>query len=120
MYQYNVGPTLTPLSGAAEKTACGLLLTEPSPNDSHHIPPDGKHPFGCDYGDRAAAEDTAREVRLLRRRGVRVAAVFMGEDPSTPGAEEIYEKNLVRIRSMGQLAGAAGALIRRKIQELSD
>ena len=119
MYQYNVGPTLTPLSGAAEETACGLLLTDVSPNDSHHIPPDGKHPFGCDYGDRAA-EDTAWEVRSLRRRGVRVAAVFMGEDPSVPGAEAIYEKNLVRIRSMGQLAGAAGALIRREIQELSD
>ena len=92
MYQYNVGPTLTPLSGAAEETACGLLLTDVSPNDSHHIPPDGKHPFGCDYGDRAAVEDTAREVRSLRRRGVRVAAVFMGEDLSVPGAEEIYEK----------------------------
>lgn len=65
---------------------------DPGPNDSHHIPPDGKHPFGCDYGDRAAVEDTAREVRSLRRRGVRVAAVFMGEDPSVPGAEEIYEK----------------------------
>ena len=119
MYQYNVGPTLTPLSGAAEETACGLLLTDVSPNDSHHIPPDGKHPFGCDYGDRAV-EDTAREVRSLRRRSVRVAAVFMGEDLSVPGAEEIYEKNLVRIRSMGQLAGATGALIRREIQELSD
>ncbi len=93
---------------------------DPGPNDSHHIPPDGKHPFGCDYGDRAAVEDTVREVRSLRRRGVRVAAVFMVEDPSVPGAEEIYEKNLVRIRSMGQLAGAAGALIRREIQELSD
>ena len=87
---------------------------DPGPNDSHHIPPDGKHPFGCDYGDRAA-EDTAREVRSLRRRGVRVAAVFMGEDLSVPGAE-----NLVRIRSMDQLAGAAGALIRREIQEPSD
>ena len=64
---------------------------DPGHNDSHHIPPDGKHPFGCDYGDRAA-EDTAREVRSLRRRSVRVAAVFMGEDLSVPGAEEIYEK----------------------------
>ena len=31
MYQYNVGPTLTPLSGAAEETACGLLLLTPAP-----------------------------------------------------------------------------------------
>ena len=39
---------------------------------------------------------------------------------SVPGAEKIYGKNLARIRSMDQLAGAAGALIRREIQDLSD
>ena len=108
------------LRSAPEERHLLLLLTDASPNDSHRIPPDGKHPFGCDYGDRAAVEDTAREVRSLRRKSVRVAAVFMGEDMSVPSAEEIYGKNLARIRSMDQLAGAAGALIRREIQDLSD
>ena len=65
-------------------------------------------------------EDTAREVRALRQKNVRVAAVFTGEDRSAGDAEEIYGRSLARIRTMDQLAGAAGALIRREIQELSD
>ena len=65
-------------------------------------------------------EDAAQEVRALRRRGVRVAAVFMGETGSVPAAEEIYGRSLARIRSMDQLAGAAGTLIQNEIRELSD
>ena len=97
-----------------------LLLTDASPNDSHRIPPNGKNPLGRDYSDRAAVEDAAQEVRALRRRGVRVAAVFMGENSSVPAAEEIYGRSLARIRSMDQLAGAAGTLIQNEIRELSD
>lgn len=97
-----------------------LLLTDASPNDSHRIPPDGKNPFGRDYGDQPAVEDAAREVRALRGRGIRVAAVFMGESMSVPAAETIYGKSLTRIRGMDQLAGAAGALIQNEIRELSD
>ena len=97
-----------------------LLLTDASPNDSHRIPPGGAYPLGRDYADRAAVEDTAREVRALRQKNVRVAAVFTGEDRSAGDAEEIYGRSLARIRTMDQLAGAAGALIRREIQELSD
>lgn len=97
-----------------------LLLTGASPNDSHRIPPDGQHPFSRDYSGRATVENTAREVRSLRRKGIRVAAVFMGETLSVPNAEEIYGKNWACIRSMDQLAGAAGALIRHEIQELSN
>ena len=59
-----------------------LLLTDASPNDSHRIPPGGAYPLGRDYADRAAVEDTAREVRALRQKNVRVAAVFTGEDRS--------------------------------------
>lgn len=97
-----------------------LLLTDASPNDSHRIPPDGRNPFGRDYGDQAAVEDAAREVRALRRRGVRVAAVFMGEPMSVPASETIYGRSLARIRGMDQLAAAAGALIQNEIRELSD
>ena len=97
-----------------------LLLTDASPNDSHRIPPGGAYPLGRDYADRAAVEDTAREVRALRQKNVRVAAVFTGEDRSAGDAETIYGRSLARIRTMDQLAGAAGALIRREIQELVD
>ena len=97
-----------------------LLLTDASPNDSHRIPPGGPYPLGRDYADQPAVEDAAREVRALQQKGVRVAAVFMGEDSSAGNAAAIYGRSMARIRTMDQLAGAAGTLIRREIQELSD
>ena len=95
-----------------------LLLTDASPNDSRRIPPGGKHPFGHDYAGAPAAEDAAREVRALRRRGLRVGAVFMGPNFNAPAAETIYGTSLARIRSMDQLAAAAGKLIQSELQEL--
>ena len=65
-------------------------------------------------------DDTAAEVRDLRRKGIQVSAVFMGENSSIPAAERIYGKNLARIRGMDQLARAAGRLIQNEIRELGD
>ena len=70
--------------------------------------------------DRTALEDAAAEVRALQRKGLRVSAVFMGEDASAADASRIYGKNMARIRGMDQLARAAGRLIQNEIRELGD
>ena len=57
---------------------------------------------------------------ILRRKGIQVSAVFMGENSSIPAAERIYGKNLARIRGMDQLARAAGQLIQHEIRALGD
>ena len=97
-----------------------ILLTDASPNDSRRIPPSPENPLGRDYGGTFGVDDAAAEVRQLRRKGLRVSAVFMGEDSSIPAAERIYGKNLARIRGMDQLARAAGRLIQNEIRELGD
>ena len=97
-----------------------LLLTDASPNDSHKIPPSDRVPLSRDYDGPAAVQDTAAQVRTLRQQGVRVAAIFMGESASFPDARTIYGRDLVRIRRMDELAGAAGKLIQQEIAELSD
>ena len=68
----------------------------------------------------AGVQDTAEEVRALRQQGVRVAAVFMGENASAPDARTIYGQDLVRIQRMDQLAAAAVKLIQEEIRELSE
>ena len=55
-----------------------------------------------------------------QRMGIRVSAVFMGEDSSAGAAAQIYGKNMARIRGMDQLARAAGRLIQNEIRELGD
>ena len=108
------------LSSAPEEKHLLLVLTDASPNDSHKIPPSGRFPLSRDYDGPAAVQDTAAQVRSLRQQGVRVAAVFMGENSSIPAAERIYGKNLARIRGMDQLARAAGQLIQHEIRALGD
>ena len=76
--------------------------------------------LGRDYGGSAGVEDAAAEVRALQRKGLRVSAVFMGEDASAADASRIYGKNMARIRGMDQLARAAGRLIQNEIRELGD
>lgn len=95
-----------------------LLLTDASPNDSRRIPPGEGHPFGHDYSGSPAVEDSARQVRVLRGKGIRVGAVFMGPEMNLDAARTIYGKNLASIRSIDQLAQAAGRLIQDEIQEL--
>ena len=97
-----------------------ILLTDASPNDSRRIPPSPENPLGRDYGGPYGVDDTAAEVRDLRRKGIQVSAVFMGENSSIPAAERIYGKNLARIRGMDQLARAAGQLIQHEIRALGD
>jgi len=96
-----------------------LLLTDASPNDSHRIPPNSGAPFGQDYDGESAVSDAAAQVRALRRANVSVAAVYMGTDENVRNAGLIYGKSFVRIRSMDQLARAAGGLIQEELRELS-
>ena len=96
-----------------------ILLTDASPDDSHKILPSGKVPLSRDYDGQIGVDDTAAEVRTLRQQGIRVAAVFMGENSSIPAANAIYGRDMARIRRMDQLAAAAGRLIQDEIRELS-
>lgn len=108
----------TLLEGPPDRRRILLVLTDASPSDSRRIPPGGAYPLGHDYDGAPAVKDAAREVRALERRGVRVGAVFMGPAANIPAAESIYGQSLARIRTMDQLAGAAGTLIQREIREL--
>ena len=105
-------------SAPAEKHLL-ILLTDASPDDSHKILPSGKVPLSRDYDGQIGVDDTAEEVRALRAQGIRVAAVFMGENASVPAANAIYGRDLARIRRIDQLAAAAGRLIQDEIRELS-
>ena len=64
--------------------------------------------------------DCIKRTGALQRMGIRVSAVFMGEDSAAGAAAQIYGKNMARIRGMDQLARAAGRLIQNEIRELGD
>ena len=96
-----------------------ILLTDASPNDAHKISEEDSVVFK-DYSDKAGIRDTAREVRSLRKEGIRVLAILNGVFGDSESATQIYGKdNFTRIEKMDQLSQAAGKLIQRQIQELS-
>lgn len=105
-------------SAPAEKHLL-ILLTDASPDDSHKILPSGKVPLSRDYDGQIASTTQRRRCAPCRAQGVRVAAVFMGENASVPAANAIYGRDLARIRRIDQLAAAAGRLIQDEIRELS-
>ena len=78
-------------SGSADRHLL-ILLTDAEPNDSFRIQSSEQFPFGKDYGDEAAVNDTAAEVRALQRKGICVSAVFMGTDAGALKADIIYGK----------------------------
>lgn len=65
-------------------------------------------------------EDTADEVRALRRKGIPGGRHLHGRAGQRPAADQIYGKDLARIRRMDQLAQAAGRLIQDQIRELAN
>ncbi len=96
-----------------------LVLTDANPSDSRRVPPDAKNPLGQRYEGTAGVRDAAAEVRALRGRGIRVAAVFYGRKECFSDARLIYGKELVHMERMDQLAMMAGQLIQNEIRELS-
>lgn len=94
-----------------------ILLTDASPNDDRRLPPDREsgHHLSRDYSGNAGVEDTAAEVRALRRSGIQVMAILNGEDGSTEAARKIYGDDFVRIENIRHLSDAVGTLLLRKM-----
>ena len=97
-----------------------ILLTDASPNDDRRIPPDLENGFftGRDYSGDAGVEDTAAEVRLLKKNGVQVMAILNGEDGSPEAARKIYGEDFVRIENIRHLSDGVGMLLQKQIERM--
>ena len=97
-----------------------MVLTDASPNDDRRIPADPSkgRVLSQDYSGKPGIEDTAREVHVLKQKGVKVMAILNGSDADTLAASRIYQQDYVRIEKPDQLSQAAGVLIQKQIQQL--
>lgn len=102
------------LEGARQRLV--IVLTDGAPLDDAKVAPtapDGTPTAGParDYVGRLAVDDTARAVRELEHAGIRVAAIFYGEDDLVGWARQIYGAGFSRVRSLARLADIAGEAI---------
>lgn len=96
-----------------------ILLSDVNPNDDTSFPSENGVLRGRDYEGKAGVEDTAKEVRLVRQKGVSVLCVFTGKDEEVENAKTIYGQDFARIKSIDHFADAVGDLLQRQIREMA-
>ena len=94
-----------------------IVLTDGSPMDNHPMVGRTREGRERDYLGKAAVNDTAAEVRALRRAGIYVAALYQGPDDYLGPARLIYGSQLVRILRIERMAEAAALLIASTLDE---
>ena len=90
-----------------------LLLSDARPKDIIYINNGSSY---VPYEGEASVENTAKEVRYLKNRGISVLCVFTGSDDDVPTAHQIYGRDFVRIRGYEHFAQAVGSLILTQIR----
>ena len=88
-----------------------VVLTDAAPNDECALS------LYQEYSGRDGITDAQEEVQELKKKGIKVVAVFMGLDYNLHSAGMIYGKNFVRITHASQLAEAISSIIRRQLRD---
>ncbi len=91
-----------------------LVLTDASPQDDQDAG-EGAFYKNKEYTDLLAVQDTAREVRALKQKGIQVIGIFMGSPRGGQVAGEIFGRELVKIQNIGEFSGAVGRILREVI-----
>ncbi len=81
-----------------------IVFSDGLPND---MVSGRNHPVEKYIGD-AAIRDTCFHIRKLRRKGIHVIGVFLGNDSELENERIIYGASFLRIRQAGDFGGAAG------------
>ena len=88
-----------------------VVLTDADPNDECAVS------MYQEYSGRDGIQDAQTEVQALKKKGIKVVAVFMGLDYNLHSAGMIYGNNCVRITHASQLAEAISSIIRRQLRD---
>ncbi len=98
-----------------------LVLTDAYPSDEADIPAHGTH-LSKRYLQEPAVEDTAKAVRELRGRGIRVIGLVNSVFSAgivDDYAQRIYGRDHIRISSIPQIADVVGEVLEREIRAAS-
>ena len=93
-----------------------IMLTDASPADDCPSA-EGSLFRRREYADALAVNDTAREIRVLRQKGIRVLGVFMGLESSIKDAVTIFGTDFVKIKDISQFADTVGNILSAVLSE---
>lgn len=95
-----------------------IVLSDGKPNDMTKIASNSLNLANHEYADAVGVNDTAKEVRKGRQKGISILCVFTGRDEDIPAAKKIYGRNLARVESPESFADTVGILMQNKLKNL--
>ncbi|WP_303868881.1 hypothetical protein [Acetobacterium wieringae] len=101
----------------AEENKILIVLSDGKPNDIH-LPTrnSGKEFRGAvSYSGGIGIDDTAKEVRIARQRGIMVLGIFTGDEKDLKAEKLIYGKDFIFTREMNRFGDIIAAYLKRII-----
>lgn len=92
-----------------------IVLSDGKPYDVVVNRPGNRNPEP--YRGESAVRDTASEVRSLRRQGVSVLGIFVGEEQELSAERRIFGKDFAYIRDISGFARTVGRYLIKQIEE---
>ena len=97
------------------KDTLSIILTDANPQDLKPLITDG-FKFNRPYQDQVGLEDAKKNLNILRKKGLKIAAIISGDH--VENAKEIYRSNFIKIDKASAIAKACGKFIKKQISSI--
>ena len=97
------------------KDTLSIILTDANPQDLKPLITDG-FKFNRPYQDQVGLEDAKKNLNILRKKGLKIAAIISGDH--VENAREIYRSNFIKIDKASAIANACGKFIKKQISSI--
>lgn len=97
------------------KDTLSIILTDANPQDLKPLITDG-FKFNRPYQDQAGLEDAKKNINILRKKGLKIAAIISGDH--VENTKEIYRSNFIKIDKASAIANACGKFIKKQISSI--
>ncbi len=93
-----------------------IVLSDGKPNDVRVFKKAAQNPEAKEYAGDIAVNDTAKEVRRLRLKGISVLGVFTGKEEDLSAQQRIYGKEFAYIKKLDQFSKIVGAYLKKELR----
>ena len=97
------------------KDTLSLILTDANPQDLKPLISEG-FKLNKPYQDQVGLEDTKKNLKSLRKKGLKIAAIISGDH--IENAREIYRSSFIKIDKASAIASACGKFIKKQISSI--
>jgi hypothetical protein len=94
-----------------------IVLSDGKPHDEKHAINTIRNTVKDQYVDKVAVDDTAKEVRNIKKDGISLLGVFTGQDEDVENAKLIYNKDFCRIKNIDNFSKIVSIFLKNQIAQ---